>query len=136
MRGSPRRDSQWRSASTDADFEPYLAGRPETSVALFRRFVELARDCGPVTFELQRGIVVLCGTRRVFASVRPTARGITGHINLARRLADRRIRKVEQLTSRLYLQRYEVSALDDLDDQFAGWLCEARTIGDGAHLTL
>jgi hypothetical protein len=129
------RHSQWKAASTDADFEPYVTGLPATSVALFRRFIELARICGPVTFELQRGMVVLCGTRRIFASVRPTSTGLSGHVNLARRLADRRVGKVEPLTSRLFMQRYVVTAMSDLDEQFGQWLCEARTIGDGAHLT-
>jgi hypothetical protein len=43
--------NQWPVASCDADFAPYLAGKPEASVALFGRFVELARAAGPVIFE-------------------------------------------------------------------------------------
>jgi hypothetical protein len=54
---------------------------------MFRRFIELARACGPVTFELQCHSVVLCGTRRIFASVQITTNGLTGHINLERRLS-------------------------------------------------
>jgi hypothetical protein len=42
---------------------------------MFWRFTGLARDCGAVTFELQRSRVVLRGSKRIFASVRVSARG-------------------------------------------------------------
>jgi hypothetical protein len=96
------RNSRWKTASSDTDFDPYLAGKAPAGVELFRRFIALARACGPVTFELQPQRIVLCGTRRIFASVQVTQAGLSGHLNLARRLADRRIGKVEPLTKRLY----------------------------------
>ena len=72
--------NRWPVASTDADFAPYLDGRPEASVAMFGRFIELARAAGPVVFELQNGPVVLRGTRRIFASVRIVNAGLAGHV--------------------------------------------------------
>jgi hypothetical protein len=107
---------------------------PESTVELFWRFLELARSCGPVTYELQRAGVVLCGRRRIFGSVGVAQTGLKGHLNLARRLADPRIRKVDPLTRSLFMHRYLVTALAELDDEFGRWLCEARDIGDGAHL--
>jgi hypothetical protein len=89
----------WPTATGDEDFAPYLCGRPDGSVALFRRFVDLARARGPVTFELQPGRVVLRGTRRIFAAARVTDAGIDGHLNLARQVSDRRIGRVEPLTN-------------------------------------
>jgi Domain of unknown function (DUF5655) len=129
------RDGRWEVASGDADFAPYLADQPAASAEMFMRFIEMARACGPVTFELQNGRVVLRGTRRIFASVRARKQGLDGHINLARSVADRRFRKVEMLTKRLYFHRYGVTSLSELDEQFGRWLCEAREIGDGSHLT-
>ena len=128
------RRSKWPTAASDDDFAPYLAGRPSTSADMFWRFVELARAAGQVTFELQTGPVVLCGTRRIFASVRVTDGGLAGLVNLPRRLADRRIVRAEELTKRLVMNRYRISALADLDAEFAGWLAEAREVGDGVHL--
>jgi hypothetical protein len=125
------RNSRWKTASSDTDFDPFLAGMPRTSVELFRRFIDLARACGPVTFELQPQRIVLCGTRRIFASVQITQARLTGHLNLARHLTDRRISKVEPLTKRLHLHRYAISTMSDLDQEFSTWLCEARAIGDG-----
>jgi hypothetical protein len=125
------RNSRWKTASSDTDFDPYLAGMPRTSVDLFRRFIDLARACGPVTFELQPQRIVLCGDRRIFAAVQITQGGLSGHLNLARRVADPRIGKVEPLTKRLHLHRFAITTTSDLDQDFSTWLCEARAIGDG-----
>ena len=123
--------SRWPTASSDADFAPYLAGRPDAVAEMFFRFAGLARAAGPVTFELQNGPVVLRGTRRIFASARPTDRGLSGHLNLVRRLTDRRIRKVEPVTKSILFHRYWVTELGDLDEEFGQWLREARAVGDG-----
>ena len=125
--------SRWPVASCDGDFAPYLAGRPDESVALFWRFIALARAAGPAAYELQNGLVVLRGTRRIFASVRVRDRGIAGGLNLPRRVTDRRIRKSGKLTTSLITHGYLVTALSDLDDEFAGWLSEARAVGDGVR---
>jgi len=127
--------SKWPVAAGDVDFEPYLEGMPAASVALFWRFIDLARSAGPVSFELHNGPVVLRGTRRIFASVRVRTDGLAGHLNLDRELADRRIRRAQPMTRRLYYHRYRVAAPSDLDEEFAGWLREARQIGDGEHLS-
>lgn len=127
-------ESRWPVAASDADFEPFLTGQPEVSVQMFWCFVAMARACGAVIFELQNGPIVLRGTRRIFASVHVGANGLDGHVNLARQVTDPRIRKVEALTKRLYFHRYRVRSIADLDEEFGRWLCEARSIGDGAHL--
>ena len=99
---------------------------------MFWRFIGLARECGAVTFELQRSRVVLRGSKRIFASVRISARGLAGHVNLARRIPPGGlIRKVEPFTRTLYFHAFAVSAIDDLDAAFALLLCEARDVGDG-----
>jgi hypothetical protein len=129
------RKSRWPAATSDADFAPYLAGAPEPSVIMFRRFIDLARAAGPVTFELQDGPVVLCGTRRIFAGVHVGDHGLAGRINLTRRLTDRRITKSERLTSTLISNLFLVTSLSELDETFAQWLREGRDVGDGAHLS-
>ncbi len=127
--------ARWPVASSDADFAPYLDGRPEASVAMFGRFIDLARAAGPVIFELQNGPVVLRGTRRIFASARIVDAGLAGHINLMRHVTDRRIRKTEAFTASLVFNAYLITSMSDLDDTFGQWLAEARAVGDGAHLS-
>lgn len=128
------RKSRWPAAATDADFEPYLAGHPAGVHELFRRFVELARSCGPTTFELQNGPIVLCGTRRIFASVTPRPDGLAGHLVLPREVEDPRFTKVEPLTKRLYFHAWRIGSAEQLDDSFAALLDEAHSVGDGDHL--
>jgi hypothetical protein len=125
----------WPAAANDEDFGPYLEGMPQESIDLFWRFVSLVRACGPVTFELQRVGIVLRGQRRIFASVGIGKDGLNGHINLTRQLpVNGRIHKIDPLTKRLFFHKYTVRCQRDLDEEFQRWLCEAREIGDGAHM--
>lgn len=128
------RKSSWPVATSDADFAPYLAGRPTASTEMFWRFVDMARNAGPATFELQHGPVVLCGTRRIFASVRVRDDGLAGNLQLMRRIDDRRIVRVSHQTKSLINHVYRVRSLSDLDAEFAEWLAEAHDVGDGGHL--
>jgi hypothetical protein len=76
-----------------------------------------------------------CSSKRIFASVRVSAHGLAGHVNLARRIQPGGlIRKVEPLTRTLYFHAFAVSAIDDLDVAFALLLCEARGVGDGRSM--
>jgi hypothetical protein len=61
---------RWPVACSDDDFKDCLSGAPPDAARMFWRFIDLARECGAVTFELQRSRVVLRGSKRIFASVR------------------------------------------------------------------
>lgn len=124
----------WPVASRDSDFDPYLAGMPDSSVRMFRRFADMAQASGPVIFELQNGPIVLRGTRRIFAGVRVLDRGLEGRLNLMRRVADPRLVTVEANARTLVSHRYSLTSMADLDDEFQRWLDEAHAVGDGAHL--
>jgi hypothetical protein len=101
---------------------------------MFWRFIGLARDCGAVTFELQRSWVVLRGSKRIFASVRISARSgrarQAGPEDSARR-PDPQGRAVDQDAVLSCLRRL---GIDDLDAAFALLLCEARDVGDGKSM--
>ena len=123
---------RWPVASSDEDFTEFLSGAPPAAARMFWRFIGLARECGAVTFELQRSRVVLRGSKRIFASVRISARGLAGHVNLARRIPPGGlIRKVEPLTRTLYFHAFAVSAIDRPGCCVRPALCEARDVGDG-----
>lgn len=125
------RKSRWPSAKSDRDFDRYLRGMPAGTSALFSRLISMARAAGPVTFELQRHSVVLCGSRRIFASAAPTPQGVEGILNLPRQITDRRIRRSVPLTATLVLHRYVVRRRGDLDSRFAAWLKEGLAVGNG-----
>ncbi len=114
--------------------ERHLADRPAEVVRLYDRFIELAEACGEFTYSVTKTAIVLKGTRRGFAGVALTARSLDGHLDLTRRLEDRRIRRSAPYTKRLFVHHFRVLRLEDLDDEFSGWLCEAYAVGQGAHL--
>lgn len=124
------RMSHWPVASHDSDFDPYLVDRHDLK-ALFRRFTDMTRACGPVMFELQRPAFVLRGTRWIFGAITVTDRGLQGCLNLTRELTDRRMRKVDPVTKRLFMNRFLITSGSELDETFGQWLGEAREIGDG-----
>jgi len=100
---------------------------------LLDRFLAAARMCGPFELKHERDeLVVLRGSRRIFASARPTRNGLRGHLNLTRAIDDPRFRKVESLTRRLFFHRFVVFTAAELDDRFLGWLREAYEVGQGA----
>ncbi|MFC5007707.1 DUF5655 domain-containing protein [Dactylosporangium cerinum] len=112
----------------------HLAGRPAGIAALYHRFIELAEACGPFTYAVAKTAITLKGTRRGFAGASPGARWLEGYLDLQRPLQDPRIRRATPYTKRLFVNRYRVVSLGELDDDFAGWLAEAYQVGRGEHL--
>ena len=114
--------------------ERHLAAGTDDSRALYRRFVELAEDCGPFTYAVSKSAITLKGTRRGFAGVRLGASGMGGYLDLQREVTDPRITRSEPYTKRLFVHHFTVVSVDEMDDEFAGWLAEAYAVGAGEHL--
>jgi hypothetical protein len=115
--------------------DDHLAGQPESSVALFHRFVELVAGNGPYICTVSKTTVGFKGTRRGFAGARPTARGLVGFLDLQRVVSDRRIKSTAPYTKRLFVHQFRIAELADLDDTFAGLIAEAYAVGQGAHIS-
>ena len=115
--------------------EDHLRGRPEASVALYRRFVELVEACGPFTYAVSKSGITFKGSRRGFAGARPTSTGLTGYLDLQRAVDDRRFTSSAPYTKRLFVHQVRITQLSDLDEEFAGWVREGYAVGQGAHLT-
>ena len=114
--------------------EDLLQGKPAEVVALFTHFMSAVQACGLAEVELLKDRVVLHGSRRIFASVAPTAQSLRGHLNLPRRIDDPRLPRVEPLTKRLFFHRFTLASTAELDEEFVGRLHEAYAVGQGAHL--
>ncbi|GAB2598106.1 DUF5655 domain-containing protein [Pseudactinotalea suaedae] len=112
----------------------HLDGKPEQSVAMFHRFVELVAACGPYEVSPSKTTVTFKGTRRGFAGARPTPQGLHVYLDLMRPLESPRVRNVSPYTSRLFVHQLTLTSLDDLDEELAGWIAEAYAVGGGAHL--
>ena len=89
---------------------------------------------GPSATSVTKTAITLKGKRRGFAGAKPTLRSLDGYLDLQRELHDVRIQRASRYTKRLFVHHFRVSALDQLDDQFADWVREAYDVGAGAHL--
>jgi Domain of unknown function (DUF5655) len=114
--------------------EDHLAGKPADIVAMYERFVGLVQECGPFSYRVTKTAITLKGSRRGFAGAKPTRRSLDGYLDLQRELRDPRIRRVSPYTKRLFVHQFRVTTLDQLDQEFAGWVREAYDVGAGAHM--
>lgn len=122
----------WKQHYTVGD---HLAGRDAEIVALYRQFVGLIEDCGSFEYVIGKQAITFKGTRRLFAGVIPKAKALDGFLVLQYTLHDARIRRPRRITDRLYNNYFRVTAPEQLDEEFAGWVFEAFEVGQGAHLT-
>ena len=114
--------------------EDHLAGRPDEVIDLYRHFIALVEACGTFSYRVTKTAVTLKGSRRGFAGLKPTGRSLDGYLDLQRELRDPRITRTSPYTSRLFVHQFRVTSLDQLDQEFAGWVREAYEVGAGAHM--
>jgi hypothetical protein len=102
---------------------------------LYERFVELVRACGTFDVAVSKTAITFKGTRRGFAGAKPKKRWLDGYLDLQRQVRDPRIHTASPYTKRLFVHQFRVTALDQLDQEFAEWVREAYAVGQGRHLT-
>jgi Domain of unknown function (DUF5655) len=112
----------------------HLRGCDPAVIRLYERFVELVRACGAFEVAVSKTAISFKGTRRGFAGAKPKKRWLDGYLDLQRQLTDPRIRSASPYTKRLFVHQFRVTALDQLDEDFAGWVREAYDVGQGLHL--
>jgi len=112
----------------------HLRDRPPAVGALYRRFVGLVQACGPFEYAVSKTAITFKGSRRGFAGAKPKANSLDGYLDLQRRVEDPRIRRASPYTRRLVVHQFRVSAPEQLDEEFAGWVREAYQVGQGGHL--
>ena len=69
-----------------------------------------------------------------FAQVTPRQRWLDGHLVLARRLEHPRFRQVQTFSPRNHRHLFRLTSLDEVDEEFRGWLREAYRVGEQRHL--
>ncbi|MYY04542.1 MULTISPECIES: DUF5655 domain-containing protein [unclassified Streptomyces] len=120
--------------SVEWTVEDHLVSKPDTSVAMFWKFVELVERCGPFVYSVSKSTVTFKGVRRGFAGCHPVATGLRVYLDLQRTVEDPRVTRAVGYTKRLYVHHLTLSSADQLDETFAGWVEEAYRVGEGAHL--
>lgn len=115
--------------------DDHLRGCDPAVVRLYDRFVELVRACGAFEVAVSKTAISFKGTRRGFAGAKPKKRSLDGFLDLQRQVRDPRIRTASPYTKRLFVHQFRVTALEQLDEEFQGWVREAYEVGQGQHLT-
>lgn len=116
----------------------HLEGKPQSSIELFSRFVEVLQGLGPFEVSPSKTTITFKGKRRGFAGARPTAAGLRGYFDAQRDIlastGDHRITRVSPYTKRLFVHHFRLTSPDELDDTVVAWLAEAYAVGEGDHL--
>jgi hypothetical protein len=113
--------------------DAHLTGRDPDVVAIFRRLVELAERCGPVTV-LPEKTRIAFHVRMSFAAITLRRHWVDGHVVLARRLEHPRFRRIESFSPRNHVHHFRLVRPDEVDDEVAAWLAEAYRVGQQHHL--
>jgi Domain of unknown function (DUF5655) len=113
----------------------HLSGSGAEVLRLYERFVELVGTCGPFDVTVSKTAVTFKGTRRGFAGAKPKKNWLDRYLDLQREVRDPRFRRVSPYTKRLFVHQFRIITLDQLDNDFAGWVEEAYDVGQGRHLT-
>ena len=143
-----RTDNLWRCGVCDRPFanrnqthscgrytvEAFLSGKPRSAVELYDRFAELTKSCGPVLVAPAKTRVGF-QARMIFAAVNKLSeRGLDAHVVLARRVEHTRFRQIQEMSPRCFVHHFRIEAVEQIDEEVAGWLREAYRVGTQEQL--
>ena len=111
--------------------DDHLRDKSPDVVALFHAFVQAVQAAGPAAYTPVKGQVGFRGQKRIFAGVKLTMRGLEGYLDLPRRVESPRFRRIAPYTKRLFVHYFTLTASDQLDPEFCGWIEEAYQVGEG-----
>ena len=115
------------------ELEAHLRGKSSEIRAIFDAFVAAVQACGPVKV-LPEKTRIAFQARMSFAQVTPRAWWVDGHVVLARRLEDRRFRRIDTISPRSHVHHFRLTSLAEVDARLAEWLREAYAVGEQRHL--
>ncbi len=114
------------------DLDHHFANKPPSIRALFDAVVEAIHEIGPVEVLAEKTRIAF-HVRMSFAQVTPRRAWLDGHVVLARRRESPRFRRIETFSPRNHLHAFRLTSVDDIDEEFRGWLREAYTVGEQKH---
>ena len=113
--------------------EDHLRDKPDTVRELFERFDLLVRECGPSERSVTKTAIAYRGVVRGFAGVSPRRRHLVGFLDLTERVEEPPFTRVTPYTKRLWVNRFAVTEVDQLDRSFATRVAQAYAVGGGAR---
>ena len=113
--------------------EDHLLGKPDAIRMLFESFENLIRDCGSYERSVTKTAIAYKGSVRGFAGVTPRRQHLAGFLDLTHRVEHPPFTRVTPYTKRLWVHRFVLADLAQLDVAFAARVAEAFAVGQGAH---
>lgn len=113
--------------------EEHLRDTSDAVRSLFESFEKLILGCGPYERSVTKSAIAYKGTVRGFAGVTPRRHKLTGFLDLTEPLHEAPFTRVTPYTKRLWVHRFVVNDLDQLDEAFAARVAQAYAVGNGAH---
>jgi hypothetical protein len=125
--------NQTHTCAALGDLERHFVGVEASVRATFDRVLATVRALGPVDVLPEKTRIAL-HVRMSFAAFMPRRRWLNGHLVLARRVDSERFGRVETFSPRNVLHAFRLTAPEEVDPEFAGWLAEAYRVGAQEHL--
>ena len=113
--------------------EDHLHGKEGFVRELYEAFEGLITQCGPSERSVTKTAIVFKGRVRGFAGVTPRNRGLSGFLDLMEQVDEPPFTRASPYTQRLWVNRFVVDAIDQLDSRFAARIAQAYAVGGGAH---
>jgi hypothetical protein len=110
------------------DIERHFVDKDTFARPTFERVCEVLNACGDYTILGQKTWIAFQG-RSLFAFLKPKRIGVEATVVLELPIASPRIVKQESFSSRKEMYRIILRSMDDLDDEFLGWLSDAYSAG-------
>jgi hypothetical protein len=113
--------------------EDHLRDRAAHVRDLYHAFERLIAGCGPYELAVAKTAITFKGVARGFAGVTPRSKSLSGFLDLMVRHDEPPFTRVTPYTAKLWVHRFVVETIDQLDDRFAARVQDAYRVGAGAH---
>ena len=112
----------------------HFDGKSANVRATFDKLRRFAETNGSVTV-LPEKTRIAFQVRMSFAAFVIRQRWVDGHVVLARRLENKRFRRIETFSPRNHLHTFRFANADEVDAEVSAWLAEAYRVGEQRHLS-
>jgi hypothetical protein len=113
--------------------EDHLRDKSGVVRELFAAFDRLVDRCGSSERTATKTAIAYKGPVRGFAGVTPRRSDLTGFLDLTEQRHEPPFTRVTAYTKRLWVHRFVICNLAELDDTFACRVADAYAVGQGAH---
>ncbi|HEX7515876.1 MAG TPA: DUF5655 domain-containing protein [Chthoniobacterales bacterium] len=111
----------------------HFEGKPPTVRAIFDKVLRVARKNGPSAV-LPEKTRIAFQMRMSFAAFVIRRNWVDGHVVLARRFENPRVRRIETFSPRNHLHAFRFESVADVNTEVSAWLAEAYQVGQQRHL--